>query len=64
MTKSAQAYYDEALGLYYDLNDSDGEGVILNNMGLLLQNRSDFGAAQTHYEMALELNISLNERHG
>lgn len=62
--EAAQSYYDEALGLYRDLNNPHGEAVILNNMGLLLQSQNDFGAARTHYEKALELNISLNERRG
>ncbi len=62
--QAAQSYYDEALGLYRDLNHLHGEAVILNNMGLLLQHQNDFGAAQTRYEKALELNVSLNERRG
>ena len=62
--EAAQAYYDEALGLYRDLDNPHGEAVILNNMGLLSQHQNDFGAAQTRYEKALELNVSLNERRG
>ena len=39
--EAAQAYYDEALGLYHDLNHSDGEAVILRH-GFALAKRKRF----------------------
>lgn len=50
--RQANEYYEQALTLFRELNDTDGIAAILNNTGLIYERQGDFSKALNRYQEA------------
>jgi tetratricopeptide (TPR) repeat protein len=50
---SARALHEEALAIYWEMNDPEGLANALNNLGIVARQQGDYAAAKSFYERSL-----------
>ena len=61
---AAQAHYEQSLGLYRELGDTQGVAVVLNSLGELARIQSDYSLATACYEESLLRYRELGDKKG
>ena len=60
----AEAWCDQALGIYRELNHSQGQAQVLSHLGLIVGDHGSLERAATYYEASLPLYRALHDRAG
>ncbi len=61
---AARTFYVESLAISRELGDRDGIGVLLHNLGAVVQSQGDYAAARPLYEESLAICQELGDRRG
>ena len=62
--EQARDYYEQALPIAREIGDREGEGVTLNNLGMLADRLGKTEEAQRYYEQALPIQREIGDREG
>lgn len=62
--ETARSCYEQALKLYHDLDDLQGESAVVNNLGIIVLSWGDLAAARAFFTAALRLYQTLGDRRG
>ncbi|MFM7323430.1 MAG: tetratricopeptide repeat protein, partial [Nodosilinea sp.] len=60
--REALQSYEQALVIYRDIKDRDGEARTLNNIGLVNRSQGNYSAALGYYEQALAITRDIKDR--
>ena len=57
-------YYEQALAIRREVKDRHGEGVTLNNLGIVYATLSQYEKARDYYEQSLAIRREIKDRRG